>query len=410
MKRILIVAVLMLTALSQMAQDIKKTKDFITAKDWAKAKESIDKTMENPKSAKNPEAFYLKAKVYSNLGNDEARVQSFDAIKKAIELDKTQTMLFLAMDNYAPVFNLYTTSFDQGAKAYNEEKYADALQSFKNTLNYGEYIFQQGWGLFKLDTLVTYYSALAAMNAKNTDDAIKYFSVLADSSVHTLPEHATAYRYLAKHFYDKKDGDKMHKYINSGLKFYPKDDYLPFLELDFVRDGGDRNALMKKYQELLTANPENFDVIIEYANEIFSDTHVSEAAKRPANYLENVAKIEKLYNQALALQPENLDVFLSLGKHYYNQALLIEEDIRSIKGTKPEDIKKKNDLNTRIIELCDKSIVPLDKAFTGYSAMKTLKTRDKSNFKSTCSLLNYAYEKKKDKARADMYQKKYDEL
>jgi hypothetical protein len=38
-----------------------------------------------------------------------------------------------------------------------------------------------------------------------------------------------------------------------------------------------------------------------------------------------------------------------------------------------------------------------------------LKTHDKSNFKSSCNLLNYAYGMKKDKAKADFYQKKYDE-
>jgi hypothetical protein len=34
---------------------------------------------------------------------------------------------------------------------------------------------------------------------------------------------------------------------------------------------------------------------------------------------------------------------------------------------------------------------------------------DRSNYKSACTLLTYCYNMKKDKAKADFYQKKYDE-
>lgn len=418
MKRVLLSATLAIAGTVLFAQDVKKTKEFITANAWDKAKTSIDATLANPKNAKNAEAWYLKAKVYSALAifpnpkepnTFENRNTALEAIKKLQEVDKTQAQVFLTMDQYKPVYDLYTTSFEESADKYNQEKYAEALEAFKNTGVYGDYIFSQGWGLYKLDTTLTYYTALSALNAKKDEDAVKYFSKLADAKVGGKPEMATSYRYLAKHYYDKKDEANMMKYITAGKELYPKDDYLPLLELDYVRDKGDKAALYKKYDEMLATNPDNFDMLFEYGNELFGETHVADASKRPANYSENLKKIEELYTKAATLKPENSDVWLSLGKHYYNQALFKEDEVRAIKGAKPEDVKKKADMNAEIVALADRSIAPLEKVFAMFDGEGKLKTHDKSNFKSSCNLLNYAYGMKKDKAKADFYQKKYDE-
>lgn len=418
MKRVLLTAAMAVAGTVLFAQDVKKTKEFLTANDLEKAKSSIDATLANPKNAKNPEAWWLKAKVYSALAQYpnpkqpntfENRNTALEAIKKLQEVDKNQAQILMTMDQYKPVYDLYTTSFEESADKYNQEKYPEALEAFKNTSVYGDYIFGQGWGLYKLDTTLTYYTALSALNAKKDDDAVKYFSKLADAKVGGKPEMATSYRYLAKYYYDKKDEANMMKYINTGKELYPKDDYLPLLELDFVRDKGDKNALYKKYEEMIAANPENSELMWEYGNELFAETHVPDASKRPANYAENLKKIEDLYTKAANLKPENSDIWLSLGKHYYNQALFKEDEVRAIKGTKPEDVKKKADLSAEIAALADKSIVPLEKVYNMFDSQGKLKTHDKSNYKSACSLLNYAYGIKKDKAKADMYQKKYDE-
>lgn len=420
MKRILCTAVLVaLAAPAVMAQTVKKTKELVTANDWVKAKESVELTLANPKLKKDEvaEAWYLKAKIYSGLASNaatkasapNARATALEAIKKAMETNKDQVQVFLTMDQYAPVFNLYTVNFEEGAALYNESKYAEALDAFKNTAVTGEYIFSQGWGLYKLDTTLNYYMALSAVNAKNEPEAIKYFTVLADAKVATGPEHATIYRYLAKHFFDKKDEANMTKYINLGKQFYPNDDYLPLLELDYVREKGDKKALFAKFEEMTAAAPNNFDIVFEYANELFGETHVSDIKSKPANYADNCKKIESLYTKAIELKPENTDVQLALGKHFYNMALLKDEEARLIKGTKPEDVKKKTDIKAEVASLASSSIAPLEKVFNTYVSEEKLKTHDRSNYKSAASLLQYAYEIKGDKAKADFYQKKYDE-
>jgi hypothetical protein len=400
-------------------QTVKKTKEFITANDWVKAKDAIEQTFNNPKLKKDdqPEAWYLKAKIYSAFVTTaelkanapaDARSIALESIKKAIELDKNQAQVFLTMDQYAPIFNLYTSSFEDGAAKYNEAKYAEALDDFKKAAVTGEFIFSQGWGLYKLDTTLTYYSALAALNAKKEDEAVAFFSKLADARVASNPDQATSYRYLAKYYFDKKDEVNMNKYILMGKELYPNDDYLPLLELDFVRDKGDKAALFAKFEEMITSNPNNFDVLFEYANELFGETHVSDIKLKPANYDQNCLKMEELYTKAAAIKPENFDVLLSLGKHFYNMALFKDEESRSIKSNKPEDQKKKADMKAEVIALATKTIEPLEKVFNHYDSEEKLKTHDRSNYKSAISLLQFAYEQKGDKAKSDFYQKKYD--
>jgi hypothetical protein len=419
MKKSLLVFFSVILMQGIIAQDVKKVKEALANNKVPEAKTMIDQMLANPKNQKNAEAWYLKGKTYSAIAANpaeranvpDARMQSLEAFKKCIEIDKNSATLYMTVDNYQPVFNLYTSGFEQGAGLYNEEKYPEALGTFKETNTVGDYIFSQGWGLYKLDTTITYYSALAAMNSKNQPEALNYFAKMADANVGgpNNPEYVTPYRYLAKHYYDAKDEANMMKYITAGKKLYPKDDYLPLLELDFVREKGDKNALFAKYDEILATAPDNFDVTIDYATELFGETHVTEASKRPADYDQRCLKIESLYKKAIELKPDSYEAKLSLGKHYYNMMLIKEEDAKAIKGTKPEDVKKKTDINAEVMAAADKAIPYLEEVFKHYDSEGKLKISERSNFKSACSLLSYCYGKKKDTAKVTFYEKKYDE-
>jgi hypothetical protein len=417
MKRIIFTLLAATGLMTVSGQNLNKIKESITANKFSEAKTAIETFLNNPKYQKNPELYYLKGKVLSAISMNateraampEARMLALDAFKKALEIDKNQSTLYLTVDNYKPVFDLYSSGFEEGAAYYNASKFEEALGTFKNTGVIGEYIFAQGWGLYKLDTTLTYYMGLSALNAKKEEQAISYFAKLADANVGGNSDMATPYRYLAKFYFDKKDDANMNKYIDAGLKIFPKDDYLPLLAIDNARDKNDMAFLLKKFEQLLAINPESFDLTFDYASELFGETHVSEASKRPVDYTERCSKIEGLYNKALALKADSYETMLSLGKHFYNQMLFIEEDSYKVKGTTPDAVKKKAEYAALINEMVDKTIPQLEKVFGHYDPQGKLKVGERSNFKSACSLLNYCYDKKKDKAKAEFYQKKYDE-
>ncbi|MBX2922237.1 MAG: hypothetical protein KF746_08605 [Chitinophagaceae bacterium] len=417
MKKAILTTLVAGFALSLSAQNLNKVKDMLKNNELDKAKDGIEQLLTNPKQQKNAEVWFTKAKIYGAIAASDqfktlvpdGRVDAFEAIKKAVEIDKNQTTTYLTLDNYKPVYDLYSGYFDLGAAQFNTEKYADALESFQKAGTVSKYIFSQGWGLSELDTLATYYTALAAMNAKNDDAALAAFQKLANANIAAAPEHVTIYRYLAKYYLDKKDIPNMQKYIKQGTGFYPKDDYLPLVEFDYLRNQGDKKAIYAKYEELIKSNPENFEMIVDYANELFNETHVSDVKDRPADYNERIEKIEGLYKQALALKPDALEANLNLAKHYFNQALFIEEDANKIKGAKPEDVKKKDELKAQVVALCDKAIPPFEIVFNTLDQKDKLKLAEKSEYKSACNNLAYCYDRKKDKAKSDFYQKKYDE-
>ena len=417
MKRVILGTLLAIITLGASAQNIDKVKDMLKNNELDKAKEGIDNLLANPKQQKKADVWITKAKIYGAIAASDkfktlvpdGRADALEAIKKAQEIDKNETTTLLTLDNYKPVYELYAGYFDLGASQYNAEKYEDALASFKKSNAISAFIFSNGWGLSKLDTTLAYYSALSAMNAKKEDEAVSLFQQLADAKVGAKPEHVTIYRYLAKHYLDKKDIPNMLKYVKEGEELYPKDDYLPLVEFDYLRSQGDKKAIYAKYEELIAANPQNYDMILDYANELFNETHVSEAKDRPADYAERCAKIEDLYKKALAIKPDALEANLNLAKHYFNQALFLEDDANKIKGTNPDDVKKKADIKAQVVALCEKAIPPFEVVFKELDSKSNLKLSEKSEYKSACNNLAYCYDRKKDKAKADFYQKKYDE-
>ena len=112
----------------------------------------------------------------------------------------------------------------------------------------------------------------------------------------------------------------------------------------------------------------------------------------------------------MAIKPDALEANLNLAKHYFNQALFIEDDANQIKGKTPDDVKKKEELKAQVLSLCNKAIPPFEVVFKGYDSKETLKLSEKSEFKSACNNLAYCYDRKGDRAKSDFYQKKYDEI
>lgn len=417
MKKLIMMFLVAGITLNLSAQNLNKVKDFLQKNELDKAKEGIDLLVANPKQNKKAEVWVVKSKIYSAIAASDqfktlvpdGRAEALDAIKKASEINKNETATLLALENYQPVYSLYGGYFDLGAAQYNAEKYEDAYTNFQKSEDVSKFIFSQGWGLSELDTTLIYYSALAAMNSKKDDEAAAAFHKLADAKIAGKPEYVTIYRFLAKHYLDKKDIPNMQKYVKVGTELYPKDDYLPLVEFDYLKNAGDKKAVYAKYEELIAANPENYEVIVDYGNELFNETHVSDEKARPADYSERLVKIEELYKKALALKPEGIEVNLNLAKHYFNQALYIDDDVRKIRGNKPEDVAKKKELQDKVIALCDKAIPPFEVVFAEFDGRDDLKVSERSEYKSACNNLAYCYDRKNNKAKADFFQKKYDE-
>ena len=142
------------------AQDMKKLQKYVADKQLDKAKTEVDALV--AKDPANNEANYFKAKVYGMIA-DSAQFQSlvqgdakdiaFDAVKKALDdTANAKVALIAAQDKYQALFNLYSSYYGAGAKAFNDAAasadkagYADAMNKFIKANEVGRYIVKKNY-------------------------------------------------------------------------------------------------------------------------------------------------------------------------------------------------------------------------------------------------------------------------
>src|SRR5882762_9094239 len=188
--RLFLIALLAVTGSGLLAQNLDKAKEFFKAGKLPDAKAEIDKFLAVDKNQKNSEAWYNKVKIYNAIAaNDqlkgqypEARQQAFEALKKYTEVDDKK-LLFLQIDGYKPVNEIYQGFFQEGANNYNAAKYPDALANFNGALQTSSFMNAKGWTNLRIDTTSTLYAGISAEKAGKKDTAAIYYGRLADSGI-----------------------------------------------------------------------------------------------------------------------------------------------------------------------------------------------------------------------------------
>jgi hypothetical protein len=176
--------------------------------------------------------------------------------------------------------------------------------------------------------------------------------------------------------------------------------------LDYYRDKKDYDALFKKYDEIITAYPDSVQYHSNYANEAFIYVYNSDAGTKINNkeaLLKNVgAELQKV----LAVKPNDINTNWLLGQYYYNSGIDIKEQANAIRGTKPEDVKKKADLNAQAKDILNKAIPYAEKALSTLEGSD--KKSDKSKYKSIVNLMQRIYTSLNQADKVKIYQAKYD--
>ena len=427
MKKILLTGSCFLIILSALfAQDPKKLKTYLEAnpKQLDKAKAEVDGAI--AKNPSDPLALYYKSKVYAELAADpafkvsvpDAREQAFDAFKKAIETDKdNKVYLVLAQDRYKPIFDLYTGYYDAGAAAFNngstssnKADFDQALTLFKSSDMVGRYIYSKKWALSELDTQLVLTIGKAAINAGKKEEAALWLKKLADANITGTVNDKTSYQlpyqWLSFYYKDAKDDANFLKYLALGKKNYPKDDYYDAVMLDYYRDKKDYDALFKKYDEMVAAYPDSVQYHFNYANEAFMYVYNSDAGIKINNKEMLLKNVETQLQKVLSVKPNDLNTNWLLGQYYYNIGIDTKEVANAVRGTKPEDVKKKADLNAQAKDNFTKAIPYAEKALAVLEGSN--KKADKSKYKSIVDLMQRIYTSLSQPDKVKLFQGKYD--
>lgn len=426
MKSFFLTLLLVATGLGLFAQkQLDKAKDLLKNQKLAEAKTEIDNFLAVEKNQKSADAWYQKAKIYGAIAADEnlkatvpdARVQSFDAIKKYVELegeikDASKRYLVMTLENNKPLVDLYTGYSKDAASFYNAGNFNDALTNFKNTLDIYAFMSEKGWtGNIRLDTTTTLYAGIAAEKASKLDEAAIYYGKIAEAKAKG-EGFIEIYKWLSDHYRQKKDMAGANKYVALGKEVYPQDPFWSAFELEMVREQGTKDQLFAKYDEAIKSDPTNHLNYFNYGVELYQTAYDPDLTKRPANSQELITRATENIKKALEIKPDFPNANLVMGQIIYNEGVDIHNKFSEIRPPaggkiKPEDQKKKDDLRAQRNKKYDEAIPYFQKVESTLGSQGKLKGEEKAFLKDAYDLLITIYEQQGNKEKASAYTDKF---
>ncbi len=405
------------------AQSLDKAKELVKANNYGDAKTEIDKVLSVDKNQKNPEAWYTKVKIYNAVAADaklgptvpDAYAQSLDALKKYVDLDSKgdKSLKLLVLDQYKPINEIYQGFFQQGASLYNTQKYTDALADFKGALSTIQYMNEKGWVKQKMDTTSTLYAGISAEKSNDRDQAAGYYRQIADSGITVINGNTMIeiYKWLADYYNRKNDSVNTKKYLAIGQQRFPKDAFWADMELDNVRKGGNKDSLFAKYDQVNAEFPDSALFFFNYGLELYQYASDSTTTgKLPANADDLTKKAQEKLQRCLQLTPDYAQASLVLGQISYNQGVSIQQQIKTVHGSKPEDTKKRVDMRAAAGKKFDEAIPYFEMVDKDLGSKGKLKQADKRALKDAYDLLTTIYEQKKDNAKMAAWTDKFNNV
>lgn len=419
MKRFILSLVLALPVLGLFSQSLDKAKEYLKANKLPDAKTEIDKVVADPKLQKDPQAWYFKSKIYTAIAaNDQmksqvpdALSQSFDALQKYVQTDD-KLLFTLMQEQYKPATDIYQGYFQAGAANYNAGKFAEASTDFKGALTTLDYMQKKGWVRQTLDTNSIFYAGICAEKANNRDQAVIYYQTIADSGITKIGgnDMTEIYKWVVDYYHQKKDMANTAKYLAIGERIYPNDLFWPDTELEIARKGGNKDTLFATYDAILKKFPNNHLFYYNYGLEMYQYATDTSSGKRPANSEELTSKAQVNLNKSLEIKPDYPQAALVLGQINYNAGVDLTQSSKTIKGTKPEDVKKRTDIKAQATKKFDEALPYLEKVDQNLGAKGKLKQEDKSVLKDAYDLMITIYEQKNVKDKAAAYTTKFNNV
>jgi len=398
------------------AQDIKEIRNFTLLGQIQKAKDLVDKYLTVPKNAAKSEGWYYKGFIYNQLSKDSTKSltesaalkdTAFLALKKYREMDPKAELL--AEQNNSPLFDLYVGYYSElGVKSYVAKDPASAFVDFRKALEVHDYIEtnnllgNNGFKFSALDTMLTLYTAIAANEAKKIEESTIFYKKITDAEI-ADQTYIDAYQVLADRYKTNKDKAAFADIIAKGKKLFPaNNEYWTAIEIEEATDGVGKPEIFTKYEELMVKNPGNYTLPYNYAVELYRYIYSDET--KNVNTNEYKTKLPEILKQAIAIKKTGEANFL-LANFLYNNSIDIYEEARKMKAVKPDELKKKKELQGQSDAAMSQAIPYAEAVVTEFAGIAKPKGSEKTHYKQSLVILKNIYETKKDDAKVAAYDK-----
>lgn len=413
MRKLILSAFFMAAGTALFAQNLNEVQEKISKGKYDEAKEKIDKVLADPKGQKNANAWYYKGVVYNELAKDSTkkdmdyRMEAFNAFKKYQEMDPKNIMMTLEQNGR--LFQLYEGYYNQGIAAFNSKNYEKAFGDFRNALAVKDYVYDKKYEIngFKfpaIDTQLVNLAGSAGMLAKQEDAAIPYFQMLADAKLKG-DDFKDIYPILVDYYSRKNDAANKAKYLAIGQELYPSNPYWTQSQLEAA--GEDKGKRLELLKDMVSKNPTNADLATDYGVELFNYIYGKD---KPADYEQRKAELTSALENAIKANPQSAQANFVMTQHISNDIYDMQMDYNAIKGTKPEDVKKRQELNKKIDKRYDDLFTYANTAVQQYEKMPEMKAVDKANYRSVLNQMVDYYTVKKQADKAKIYNDKIKNL
>ncbi len=419
MKKYFLLLILVVGALYSQAQDFTTITTMIKLRQYDKAKPELDKYMTNEKNAAKPESWYYKAVVYNGLALVDTKAiterknlnqEAYNAIKKYMEMDSKAPLT--NEETNTTLYNSYYVFFDLGIKLYNGKQLEESYDLFKSTLEAHDYIYSHnlaganGLKFAEHDTDIVWNLVVLGNELKKKEEVLGYYKRIADANLGD-EKYAEAYDELVKKYRKEGNTEMFNKYLDKAKKHFGSDPYWEAVGIEYAIKGLENEELFKKYEELMVTYPNNYMVYFNYGHDL--DKYVYSADSKGKDVSVYKKKIPELYKKAISIK-SSIDANVLLANYYYNSSFDFIDEAQKIKGTKPEDVKKRSDLMASSKAALSQAIPSGEEAVKLYGAHKEFKTSDKVNFKQVLDILSAAYKQNGNAAKAAEYEKKKEDV
>lgn len=389
MKKYFLLLTLALCHFLLQAQDYNSIKNLAVLGNYQAAKDKLDVAITDAAFAAKPEAYLLKATVYSGLAGSanvkgtasaDGLITAADAaFTKYCGMDAGLVLLNDQVYQTAPI-SIYSALYTAGYTEYQNKNWQAGFIKLKKVVEYSDLMYSKKLINTPLDTNALVLAGLVAENAGFKNDAAKYYSRLADAGIGG-EGFESVYRYLVSYYFAQNNTAPFEKYRAAGKKVFPQSEYFNYDRVDFaVGLETDFNKKIQALDNILATEPNN-EKANEVMGELIYDTlnPAQPGSVLPAGAAQLEAKMIRAFHKAASLRPDNAIPFIYVGNHFINKGIAIKDD-----ETKTGSSAAKEQQYGVVVEDAREDY---EKAAAIYAAKTTLTKADKQQYKKITGLL-----------------------
>lgn len=294
---------------------LDRVTEYLQNDQLQQARDAIDLATENEATKGDQRTWYLKGFTYKELYNAhpdssaDFRDTALQALEKCQAMDDTT----FTGDCSQVMSYIYTTYFNDAVEAFNSQRYQGALDTFQIYIDYIETKEEQPNYAEAL-----YYAGFASYILEKDQQAREYYEGALEKEFYK----PLLYDNLSTIYQEQGEETLALEMIRKGRDRYPENNNLHISLINLLLAQEKYFEAEKEVESYLEKDPQNVEVML-VAGTIYGQI----AAMDTTNNQKYFQKRKRIYEKALAEQPDNPTANYNLGILLYNKSVdLINND------------------------------------------------------------------------------------